>query len=319
MREATAAFGVPAIELADWEADDLIASYARAAEAAGGRTTIVSSDKDLMQLIRPGVDMLDPIKQKPIGPAEVMEKFGVPPDKLVEVQALMGDCGGQRPRRARHRPEDRGPADRRIRRPGSGAGRRAGDEAVEAARRADRARRQGPASRAQLVQLRDDAPLPLPLDDLAVREPDRAELAAWLRRAGLPQHRCRGSAWTKPRRRPLRPRPPRAARARRPGRPARSPSARVADDGFGPYETVTTLEALHAWIAEATAAGAVAVDTETDGLDAMRAGLVGLSLATAPGRACYVPLRHADAWASRCRWPTRDRRAGAAARRPRAC
>ena len=91
VREATAAFGVPAIELADWEADDLIAAYARAVSGQGGQVTIVSSDKDLMQLIRPGVGMLDPIKQKPIGPAEVMEKFGVTPDKMVEVQALIGD------------------------------------------------------------------------------------------------------------------------------------------------------------------------------------------------------------------------------------
>ena len=91
VREATEAFGVPGIELDDWEADDLIAAYAQAAVGAGGQVTIVSSDKDLMQLIRPGVEMLDPIKQKPIGPAEVMEKFGVTPDKMIEVQALIGD------------------------------------------------------------------------------------------------------------------------------------------------------------------------------------------------------------------------------------
>ena len=91
VREATEAFGVPSIELADWEADDLIAAYAKAVNDAGGQATLVSSDKDLMQLIRPGVEMLDPIKQKPIGPAEVMEKFGVTPDKMIEVQALIGD------------------------------------------------------------------------------------------------------------------------------------------------------------------------------------------------------------------------------------
>ena len=91
MREATEAFGVPSIELDDWEADDLIAAYAQAAAESGGQVTIVSSDKDLMQLIRPGVEMLDPIKQKPIGPAEVMEKFGVTPDKMIDVQALIGD------------------------------------------------------------------------------------------------------------------------------------------------------------------------------------------------------------------------------------
>ena len=102
VREATEAFGVPAIELADWEADDLIAAYALATTNAGGQVTIVSSDKDLMQLIRPGVDMLDPIKQKPIGPAEVMEKFGVTPDKMEEVQAITSPACPVSGRKAPH-------------------------------------------------------------------------------------------------------------------------------------------------------------------------------------------------------------------------
>ncbi len=91
IRDATQAFGVPGIELPGWEADDLIASYAVAVRAAGGTCTIVSSDKDLMQLVGPGVCMLDPIRQTPIGPAEVEAKFGVPPEKVIDVQALMGD------------------------------------------------------------------------------------------------------------------------------------------------------------------------------------------------------------------------------------
>ncbi len=78
-------------ELAGYEADDLIATYARLAVEAGGTCTIISSDKDLMQLIRPGVDMMDPIKQKKLGPEAVMEKFGVTPDKVVDVQALAGN------------------------------------------------------------------------------------------------------------------------------------------------------------------------------------------------------------------------------------
>jgi DNA polymerase-1 len=91
VREATRAFNVPAIELDQYEADDLIASYAKAAAAQGDRVVIVSSDKDLMQLVSEQVTMLDPIKNRPIGPAEVFEKFGVSPDKVVDVQALCGD------------------------------------------------------------------------------------------------------------------------------------------------------------------------------------------------------------------------------------
>ena len=91
IREAAAAFGMPSVELSGYEADDLIATYARLAVEQGATCTIVSSDKDLMQLIRPGVDMMDPIKQKKLGPEAVMEKFGVTPDKVVDVQALAGD------------------------------------------------------------------------------------------------------------------------------------------------------------------------------------------------------------------------------------
>ena len=91
MRDATDAFGVCKIDVPDYEADDLIATYSREAEAAGAIVTIVSSDKDMMQLVRERVTMLDPIKNRPIGDAEVREKFGVGPDKVIEVQALCGD------------------------------------------------------------------------------------------------------------------------------------------------------------------------------------------------------------------------------------
>src|ERR1700722_221422 len=91
IREAAKAFNVTVCELKGYEADDLIATYARLAVEAGATCTIVSSDKDLMQLIRPGVEMMDPIKKTKIGPEAVMEKFGVAPDKVVDVQALAGD------------------------------------------------------------------------------------------------------------------------------------------------------------------------------------------------------------------------------------
>jgi DNA polymerase-1 len=296
VRDATAAFGVPAIELADWEADDLIASYARAVEAAGGRTTIVSSDKDLMQLIRPGIGMLDPIKQKPIGPAEVVEKWGVAPDKLVELQALMGDAvdnvpgvPGIGPKTAAQLITEYGDLEAVL----------AAAPAMKPSKKREMLIAHAEAARLsrRLVQLRDDAPLPVPLAGLAVREPDRDRLAAWLTEQGFRSTLLRlGLEPASPV-----PTPPPAAKgpqgalafADPPARPAAAPAA--AADGYGPYVTVTTLAALRTWIAEATEAGVVALDTETDGLDAMRANLVGFSLATAPGRACYVPLRHADA------------------------
>ena len=91
IRDATRAYNLPCLELEGFEADDLIATYARHAVEQGFEVTIVSSDKDLMQLVRPGVRMMDPMKNKFIGPDEVIEKFGVSPDRVVDVQALLGD------------------------------------------------------------------------------------------------------------------------------------------------------------------------------------------------------------------------------------
>ena len=283
VREATLAFGVASIELADWEADDLIASYARAAVAAGGRATIVSSDKDLMQLLRPGVEMLDPIKNKPIGPAEVMEKFGVAPDRLIDAQALMGDSVDNVPGVPGIGPKN---AAQLLAEFGDLDGVLAAAPTMKPSKRRDMLIAHADAARLSrlLVTLRDDVPLPQPITALAVRAPDPAQLAAWLRtqgfrttltRLGLDGHAAAdGDAAD--------------------SEAAPAATAPVADaPPFGPYATVSSLAALTAWIAEATQAGLVALDTETDGLDAMRANLVGLSLATAAGRACYVPLRHA--------------------------
>ena len=91
IREATKALNLPMAEMEGFEADDLIAAYAKEGIAAGMEVVIVSSDKDLMQLVRPGVTMLDPMKQKTIGPDEVVERFGVGPDRVVDVQSLAGD------------------------------------------------------------------------------------------------------------------------------------------------------------------------------------------------------------------------------------
>ncbi len=282
VRDATAAFGVPAIELADWEADDLIATYARVATEAGGEVTIVSSDKDLMQLIRPGVMMQDPIKQKPIGPAEVMEKFGVPPAKLVEVQALMGDSVDNVPGVPGVGPKT---AAKLIQEFGDMASVLAAASTMKASKLREALLAHADAARIsrQLVELREDAPLPAALETLATRDPDRARLAAWLLAQGFRSVVARLG---------LEDVPAAPAESGPLGEPAPPADAPAPLASFGPYETVTELAALERWVAEATEAGLVALDTETDGLDALRANLIGFSMATAPGRACYVPLRH---------------------------
>src|ERR1700749_1946649 len=184
VREATEAFGVPAIERADWEADDLIAAYAKAVNDAGGQATLVSSDKDLMQLIRPGVEMLDPIKQKPIGPAEGMEKFGVTPDKMVEVQALIGDSvdnvpgvPGIGPKGGAQLINEFGALETVL----------AAAPAMKPSKRRDMLIQHADKARIsrELVTLCAHAPMPLPLDALLVKQPDAAHLAAWLGAQGF--------------------------------------------------------------------------------------------------------------------------------------
>ncbi len=296
VREATAAFGVPGIELPDWEADDLIASYCKAATDAGGRATIVSSDKDMMQLIRAGVDMLDPMKNKPIGPAEVMEKFGVAPEKLIEAQALMGDSVDNVPGVPGIGPKT---AALLVNEFGDLEGVLAAAAAMKPGKRRDLLIEHAEAARIsrQLVILRDDAPLPLALEQLAVREPDHGVLVAFLKaqgfrstitRLGLDESKA---AAEQPMMQPNAGVPVAANPAQGSLFPQDS-APLVPANGFGPYACVTTLEDLNTWIADAAKAGVVAVDTETDGLDALRANIVGLSLSTATGRACYVPLRH---------------------------
>ncbi|WP_431282676.1 DNA polymerase I [Humitalea sp. 24SJ18S-53] len=280
IRDATDAFGVARIELDGFEADDLIATYARLFTESGGRVTIVSSDKDLMQLIRDGVIMLDPIKQKPIGPAEVMEKFGVAPDKVAEVQALAGD------------PTDNVPgvpgigiktAALLINEFGGLEALLAGAGTIKQPKRrealldnADKAR-----VSLRLVTLDPAVPPPAPIETLLARPPEPARLAGFLRDHGFRTtlHRF-GLDEAVPNRT--------APAVLAPAAPTDAP----APDGFGPYVTITDAAALQAWVDEATAIGMVALDTETDNLDALAASLVGVSLAVAPGRACYIPLRH---------------------------
>lgn len=280
VREATAAFGVPAIELADWEADDLIASYARAATETGGHVTIVSSDKDLMQLVRPGVGMLDPMKHKSIGEAEVVEKWGVPPDRLVELQALMGDAvdnvpgvPGIGPKTAAQLIGEFGDLEAVLAAAPAMKPSKKRENLIAFAEQARLSRR--------LVELREDAPLPQALDTLILRGPDPAALAAWLATQGFRSLLGRFGLDA----------PATAAPTSTPADAPAAPNA-APEIPYGPYDCVTTVEALAAWIAEARAAGTVAVDTETDGLDSLACRLVGFSLATAPGRACYVPLAH---------------------------
>ena len=276
VREAAKAFATHALEQEGYEADDLIATYARKAEALGARVTIVSSDKDLMQLVSDRVQMLDTMKNKSMGADAVMEKFGVTPDKVIDVQALAGDSVDNVPGA-----------------PGIGVKTAAqligeyGDVETLLAHAGEikqPKRRQTLIDHAEnirisrtLVTLKDDVPLDVDVEDLAVAEPDPSTLLEFLEKMEF---------------RTI------TRRVREHFEMEGVNVEALSEDqpGFDRdvYETVTQLSALEEWIARARRSGVVAVDTETDALDAITGGLVGVSLATGANEACYIPLAHVD-------------------------
>ncbi|MEX0921622.1 MAG: DNA polymerase I [Rhodovibrionaceae bacterium] len=276
IREATKAFNLPCIELEGYEADDLIATYARLAKEQGIEVTVVSSDKDLMQLVGEGIAMLDPMKERQIGPEEVREKFGVSPDKVIDVQALAGDSTDNVPgvpgigvKTAAQLIEEYGSLDELLARAGEIKQPKRREKLIEFAEMARLSR--------QLVTLKQDVPIVEQLSEFGLREPEPEALRDFLQtyefrsiltrladKLGdvIPDEKEEGKGGPAP------------------------------EEAADAYELVQDETALAAWIAAAMEAGVVAVDTETTSLDALRAELVGVSLATAPGKACYIPLGH---------------------------
>jgi DNA polymerase-1 len=275
IRDAVRAFSVPCIEERGYEADDIIASYALAALRADFNVTIVSSDKDLMQLVQPGIDLLDTMKSQRIDRAEVIEKFGVPPEKVGDVLALMGDTADNIPGVRGVGPKT---AAELIQQYGDVEGVIANIGAIKKpklretlANSIDNARM----SR-ELVRLKDDLPLAEPLESLTLRHPPHEPLAKFFAKHGF-----RGML----------------SKLGREAEAAHAMPVKAADIEAKPfvhsdYETVITMERLDWWVAEATRLGTVAVDTETDSLDQVRANLLGISLSTEAGRACYIPVAH---------------------------
>ncbi|HWK35581.1 DNA polymerase I [Sphingomonas sp.] len=277
IRDATRAFSLPCIEELGWEADDLIASYTKAALAQGWQVTIVSSDKDLMQLMTdPSVDMLDTMNNRRLGPADTEAKFGVGPDKLGEVLALMGDSvdnvpgvPGIGPKTAAKLILEHGDVEAVLAAAPTMKPGKLRDNLIAHADMARLSRR--------LVELSCDVPLPDPLESLELQGIPDAPLRAFLEHHGFKSLVARLSA---------------VADA-----PVATPKPPVAQDDDPPcdhdaYETVVTQEALDRWITVARHQGWVAIDTETTGVDATRADLVGISLALHPNLACYIPVAH---------------------------
>ncbi|MGZ0187917.1 MAG: DNA polymerase I, partial [Alphaproteobacteria bacterium] len=265
--------GLAALELHGFEADDLIATYARMGREAGSEVTIVSSDKDLMQLVDDRVTMLDPMKMANIGPSEVHVKFGVPPEKVVDVQALAGDAVDNVPgvpgigvKTAALLINEYGDLETLLARAEEIKQPKRRQNLIEFADQARISRR--------LVELDKNAPVTATLAEMATTPPDPETLLNFLRAQSFRTLTAKVEA--------------RFVDDGRIETAAPSETASVETS----YELVQSLEALDRWVAEATAQGFVAVDTETTSLDAQQANLVGVSLAVKPGKACYIPLAH---------------------------
>jgi len=332
MRATVTAFGLTPIEQDRYEADDLIATYATQARAKGADVLIISADKDLMQLVGPGVAMFDPAsgdrEERRIGPAEVVDYFGAGPDKVVDIQALAGDSTDNVPgapgigvKTAAQLIGEYGDLDTLLKRAG---------EIKQPKRRETLTNPESVALirlSKQLVKLVTDVDVVAPLDALGTPKLEAEPLIAFLKAmefttitkrvadlAGLdanaiePDPRFVGpGGWRGRNGEPAAPEAAAATEAPVPAAPAATPTstptpqtlgaaraaeARVLPFDVAAYKTVSDLATLQAWIDRAYDAGVVAFDTETTSLDPMQAGLVGVSLAVAPGEACYIPVGH---------------------------
>jgi len=285
IREASEAFGLPTIEMEGYEADDLIATYARLANDNGIDVTIVSSDKDLMQLVRDGVSMIDPMKQITIGREQVIEKFGVPPEQVIDVQSLCGDSVDNVPgvpgigiKTAAQLISEYGSLESLLSRTNEikqPKRREALETNAELARISKR-----------LVTLMNDVPVTVPVEDLIPTELFSPTLKVFLETQGFKS---------------LVARLPFANNNGQASIPATTPETSLLSPSSIPqnhdiinqdYVLIMTADELKEWIQDATQTGFLAFDTETTGLTPALAELVGISLATRGGRACYVPLTH---------------------------
>ena len=284
-RRATEAFNIACEELEGYEADDIIATLAVQGRKAGGRVTIISSDKDLMQLVGDGVEMFDAMKNRTIDREGVFEKFGVYPERVVDVQALAGDSVDNVPgapgigiKTAALLINEFGSLEELLDRAGEIKQPKRRETLIEKREQIEMSKK--------LVLLDENTPLGFTIDDLEVRDPDPDKLMTFLAEMEF---------------RTLTKRIAEALRVEAPAIPDTTPEGANPPSRDAPelpamdtsqYECVRDLKALQAWIDAANETGWVAFDTETTGLNEMTADLVGISLCVEPGKACYIPLLH---------------------------
>lgn len=287
IREATTALNLNQLEMEGYEADDLIATYAEKALAKGYEVVVVSADKDLMQLIRPGVTFYDPMKDKFFTPEDVKEKFGVYPDKVVDVQALAGDSIDNIPgvpgiglKTAAQLIEEFGSLEQVLS--------RAGEIKQNKRRETLLANIDNARTSLTLVTLKKDVPVEKDIEDYHCHKPSFDTLEEFIDRYGFTSLKPRIHRWVEEQCSAL------------PDEDNLSSNA-VFKEVEKHYELVQDEAALKRWVEEAKAKGRFAFDTETNGLNPTFNEIVGFSMAVDEGIACYVPLRHKHAAAGKNR------------------
>ena len=284
-RTATRAFNVACKEVEGFEADDIIATLACRAREAGGACTIISSDKDLMQLVGGGVVMLDAMKNKVIDYDGVVEKFGVAPERVVDVQALAGDSVDNVPgapgigiKTAALLINEYGSLEELLDRAGEIKQPKRRESLVDNRAQIELSK--------QLVQLECNMELDFSIEDLEVRDPDPQELLGFVAQMEF-------RTLSKRLAEKLGVQAPVIAEPEVQQSAVEAPEAAAAVPfDAEKYETITDAAGLQTWIDRIYARGYVAVDTETTGLNEMRADLVGVSLCVQAGEAAYLPLTH---------------------------
>ncbi len=281
IRQAAEALNIPWIEMDGFEADDLIATYARIATENGWRARVISADKDLMQLMTPAVSVYDPMKRKELSPADVEAKFGVRPDQVTAVQALMGDSIDNIPGAAGIGPKT---AATLINQFGTLENLFANITTVTPEKRRELLIREKDAVliSQKLVELDKNAPVNPDLTNFAVRQADPETLLKFLTENDFNSLIGRVKKQLETNGTPV---PEMIA-------PTPAPIVETQTVSTTEYTCVQTEADLRHWVDKIKAAGFVAIDTETTGLNPLRAKLVGISLSVEPGKACYIPLRH---------------------------
>lgn len=277
IREATQAFDLPCLEMEGYEADDLIATYAKLATEEGWKVVIVSSDKDLMQLVNDNVQMFDPMKSKYMGLSEVEEKFGVTPDKVVDVQALAGDSIDNVPgvpgigvKTAAQLINDYGNLETLLERAEEIKQPKRRESLIEFAEQARISK--------QLVRLDDAVEVPTAFQDLRAHDPDSPKLVKFLQEQGFKSVIARLG-----KKEDL----PEEAFEQSNDNVVELPNIKDNE-----YVLINEMAALEKWMSAADEAGFLAIDTETNSLTPAKADLVGVSICITPGKAAYIPIGH---------------------------